>query len=45
MYICFKKENFMETKTIALKGPQLLVSISDPLLVNKLKNAIQMLNV
>lgn len=34
----------MKMKSMALKEPQLLVSISDPLLVNKLKNAIQMLN-
>ncbi|WP_297243724.1 hypothetical protein [uncultured Prevotella sp.] len=34
----------MKAKTLALKEPQLLVSISDPSLVNKLKSAIQMLN-
>lgn len=34
----------MKAKAIALKGPQLVVSISDPSLVNKLKSAIQMLN-
>ena len=34
----------MKMKSMALKEPQLLVSISDPLLVNKLKNAIQMLH-
>lgn len=34
----------MKAKTIALKELQLVVSISDPSLVNKLKNAIQMLN-
>lgn len=34
----------MKTKAIALKEPQLIVSISDPSLVNKLKSAIQMLN-
>ena len=34
----------MKMKSMALKEPQLLVSISDPLLVNKLKNAIQMRN-
>lgn len=32
----------MSTATIT--GPQLLVSISDPSLLNKLKNAIKMLN-
>ena len=30
--------------TISLNEPQLLVSISDPSLLNKLKNAIKMLN-
>lgn len=30
--------------TIALKEPQLVVSVSDPSLLNKLKNAIKMLN-
>lgn len=30
--------------TMALKEPQLVVSVSDPSLVNKLKNAIKMLN-
>lgn len=34
----------MKAKTLALKEPQLVVSISDPSLVNKLKSAIQMLN-
>ena len=34
----------MKTKAIALKEPQLVVSISDPSLVNKIKSAIQMLN-
>ena len=34
----------MKTKAIALKEPQLVVSISDPSLVNKLKSAIQMMN-
>ena len=29
---------------MALKEPQLVVSVSDPSLVNKLKNAIKMLN-
>lgn len=41
--IILKRKN-MKMKSMALKEPQLLVSISDPLLVNKLKNAIQMLN-
>lgn len=31
-------------KAIALNKPQLVVSVSDPSLINKLKNAIQMLN-
>ena len=30
--------------TITLNNPQLLVSISDPSMLNKLKNAIKMLN-
>ena len=30
--------------TIALKEPQLVVSVSDPSMLNKLKNAIKMLN-
>ena len=34
----------MKTKALALKEPQLVVSVSDPSLVNKLKSAIQMLN-
>ena len=34
----------MKAKTLALKEPQLVVSVSDPSLVNKLKSAIQMLN-
>ena len=34
----------MKAKAIALKEPQLVVSISDPSLVNKLKSAIQLLN-
>ena len=34
----------MKAKTLALKEPQLVVSVSDPALVNKLKSAIQMLN-
>ena len=34
----------MKAKALALKEPQLVVSISDPSLVNKLKSAIQILN-
>ena len=34
----------MKAKAIALKEPQLVVSISDPSMVNKLKSAIQLLN-
>ena len=34
----------MKARTIGLKEPKLVVSISDPSLVNKLKSAIQMLN-
>lgn len=34
----------MKAKALALKEPQLVVSVSDPSLVNKLKSAIQMLN-
>ncbi len=34
----------MNTDTIALKTPQLVVSVTDPSLVNKLRNAIKMLN-
>lgn len=34
----------MKAKAVALKEPQLLVSISDPSLVGKLKSAIQLLN-
>ena len=34
----------MKEKALALKEPQLVVSVSDPSLVNKLKSAIQMLN-
>lgn len=34
----------MKAKVLALKEPQLVVSVSDPSLVNKLKSAIQMLN-
>ncbi len=34
----------MKVKAVALNEPQLLVSISDPSLVGKLKNAIQLLN-
>lgn len=34
----------MKAKALVLKEPQLVVSISDPSLVNKLKSAIQMLN-
>ena len=34
----------MKAKTLALKEPQLVVSVSDPSLVNKLKSAIQMLH-
>ena len=40
----FKKEKIMKAKALALKEPQLVVSVSDPSLVNKLKSAIQMLN-
>ena len=34
----------MKAKALALTEPQLVVSVSDPSLVNKLKSAIQMLN-
>lgn len=34
----------MKAKALALKKTQLVVSVSDPSLVNKLKSAIQMLN-
>ena len=34
----------MKTKTAALKEPMLVVSISDPSLINKLKSAIQLMN-
>ena len=34
----------MKAKALALKEPQLVVSVSDPSLVDKLKSAIQMLN-
>ncbi len=34
----------MNTNTIALQSPQLVVSVSDPSLLNKLKNAIKMMN-
>ena len=34
----------MNTNTIALQNPQLVVSVSDPSMLNKLKNAIKMLN-
>lgn len=34
----------MKAKALALKEPQLVVSVSDPSLVNKQKSAIQMLN-
>jgi hypothetical protein len=34
----------MKAKALALKEPQLVVYVSDPSLVNKLKSAIQMLN-
>ena len=34
----------MKAKALALKEPQLVVSVSDPSLVNKLKSAIQMIN-
>lgn len=37
-------DKIMNTNTIGLKGPQLVVSISDPSLLNKIKNAIGMLN-
>lgn len=34
----------MKANTITLEEPKLVVSISDPSLINKLKNAIKMLN-
>lgn len=34
----------MKTKTAALDEPMLVVSVSDPSLINKLKNAIQLMN-
>lgn len=34
----------MKANAVALKEPKLVVSVSDPSLVNKLKSAIQMLN-
>ena len=34
----------MKAKALALKETQLVVSVSDPSLINKLKSAIQMLN-
>lgn len=34
----------MSTKAISIEEPRLVVSISDPSLVNKLKSAIKMLN-
>lgn len=34
----------MRTNTVALKEPQLVVSVSDASLLNKLKSAIKMLN-
>ena len=34
----------MKTNAIALQNPQLVVSVSDPSMLNKLKNAIKMLN-
>ena len=50
MYFCILimlnvlKEKIMKSRAIGLKEPQLVVSISDPSLVNKLKSAIQMLH-
>lgn len=38
------KEKIIKAKALALKEPQLVVSVSDPSLINKLKSAIQMLN-
>lgn len=34
----------MNTNTIALQNPKLVVSVTDPSMVNKLKNAIKLLN-
>ncbi len=34
----------MNTDTIAIHHPQLLVSVTDPSLLNKLRNAIKLLN-
>lgn len=34
----------MKAKTATLKEPMLVVSISDPSLINKLKNAIKLMN-
>ena len=34
----------MKTNALALQNPQLVVSVSDPSMLNKLKNAIKMLN-
>ena len=34
----------MKANAIALQNPQLVVSVSDPSMLNKLKNAIKMLN-
>ena len=34
----------MNTNVMALQEPQLIVSVSDPSLLNKLKNAIKLLN-
>ncbi len=34
----------MDTNAVTLKNPQLVVSVSDPSMLNKLKNAIKLLN-
>lgn len=34
----------MNTDTIALQNPKLVVSVTDPSMVNKLRNAIKLLN-
>ncbi len=50
MYLCdrihfkrLKGEGCMKTNTIAPQNPQLLVSVSDPSMLNKLRNAIKMM--
>lgn len=44
MYLCSVDINDKEMNTVKVQEPQLVVSVSDPALLNSLKKAIQLLS-